>query len=160
LIPFQIAYTHYVHPANIDIYVSASYYVNEGNNRFELFLTKRMYDKLRGVNQAYSQPKNPIFVDCGTNIGTHSMFFAAIGVRTHSFEPMPKNVALLHCSAAANPSFLDHWSINAYGLSDHDSDGGCMVRARVSYVSVRILIVCCLACSKLTATTKATLSST
>ena len=65
----QVSYTHFVHPAEIDIYVSASYLTNEGNDRFELFLTERMYNKLRGVNQGYSQPKNPIFVDCGTNIG-------------------------------------------------------------------------------------------
>ncbi len=57
------------------------------------------------------------------------MFFAALGIRTHAFEPLPANVERLRCSAIANNIDESFFVINDFGLSDKDSDGGCMVYA-------------------------------
>ena len=62
--------------------------------------------------------------------GTQALFFAAIGVRTHAFEPMKMNLALLHCSMGSNPGMEDKtlW-ILPYGLGDKDTDNACLVCA-------------------------------
>ncbi len=60
-------------------------------------------------------------------LGIHSLFTAALGIRTHAFEPMPKNLNVLRCSAAANPVISENIRINPFGLADKSSDGGCMV---------------------------------
>ena len=78
-------------------------------------------------------------VVCGVWVitGVHALFFGALGIRTHAFEPLQSNVQLLQCSAAANPKTTKSLIINDFGLADEDSDGACIVRtAVVLYVAV------------------------
>jgi FkbM family methyltransferase len=125
--PQPISYTMYVHPAKEDIWVSATIYENEGNNMFEMNLREMMYQRLRGIDGTYRAPKNPLFIDAGANIGSHSLFLAALKVRVHAFEPMPRNLNLLRCSASSNAVMTKSFVANGFGLSNEDSDGGCMV---------------------------------
>ena len=60
--------------------------------------------------------------------GIHALFTAALGIRTHAFEPLARNLEKLECSAANNAVIGKHLVINGFGLSDKASDGGCLVR--------------------------------
>eukprot|EP00042_Codosiga_hollandica_P035247 m.259925 g.259925 ORF g.259925 m.259925 type:complete len:303 (-) comp54588_c0_seq6:145-1053(-) len=74
----------------------------------------------------FKKPSDPVFLDLGANIGTHSVFLSAMGIRTHAFEPLPTNLAVLYCTKAANPIMQKTLTINPFGLSNADSDSGCM----------------------------------
>jgi FkbM family methyltransferase len=124
--PQPVRYKMFLHPADQDIYVSATIYGNEGNNMFEMDLKAQLYRYIRATDGSYPKPENPIFLDVGANIGTHSLFFAAIGVRTHGFEPMPKNLNLIRCSVSSNPSMASTYEANGFGLSDKNNEGMCM----------------------------------
>ncbi len=62
-------------------------------------------------------------------VGTQALFFAAIGVRTHAFDPQPMDNALLRCSLASNTGMDAVMTLNGYGLGDTDTDHACLVRA-------------------------------
>ena len=70
--------------------------------------------------------KDPLILDIGANIGTHSLWFASLGYRTHSFEPLRRNVALLHCSVTATPEVQRYIRINNFGRGNKDMEV-CMV---------------------------------
>jgi hypothetical protein len=126
----------FLHPFNKDKIVSGSFYTNAGNSGFESAHKPAFYAALRRNRR----PKDPVILDIGANIGKwdlhifqtskvlgiHSLFFAALGVRTHSFEPMPVNFAVLSCSVDANPSFEKLVTLHNYGLGAQPSRS-CMV---------------------------------
>jgi hypothetical protein len=60
--------------------------------------------------------------------GVHAVFFAALGIRTHAFEPLPSAFERMQCSARANKhrGIKQRFFINDYGLADQDSEA-CMV---------------------------------
>eukprot|EP00042_Codosiga_hollandica_P024494 m.103359 g.103359 ORF g.103359 m.103359 type:complete len:411 (-) comp51570_c0_seq1:31-1263(-) len=125
--PQPVRWVMYIHPAQTDIYVSATISSsNQGNSMYEMEFKSVLYESIRAVGKTYPRPVDPIFLDVGANIGVHSLFFAALGIRTHSFEPMPGNNKLLQCSAAASPKMAEKFNLNLFGLSDKASDGGCM----------------------------------
>lgn len=74
----------------------------------------------RSVNSASptpSQPRKPCFVDVGGNIGTFSLYAAALGYRTFTFEPLPRNYQRLLASREQN-QFLD---MKVYSAAASDS---------------------------------------
>eukprot|EP00042_Codosiga_hollandica_P026208 m.122476 g.122476 ORF g.122476 m.122476 type:complete len:286 (-) comp52123_c0_seq1:60-917(-) len=97
-----------------------------GNRMFEMHIKQRIYQYLRGTEGIHKKPADPLFLDVGANIGIHGLFTAALKIRTHAFEPMPKNLRLLECSVAANPELQDYFVLNPFALSDKTSEGGCM----------------------------------
>ena len=70
--------------------------------------------------------KRPLVLDIGANIGTHSLFFAALGASVHSFEPLKKNFALLHCSVVTSAHVHKNIRINNFGLGAKRQEA-CMV---------------------------------
>lgn len=52
------------------------------------------------------RPQKPCFIDVGGNIGTFSLYAAALGYRTYTFEPLPRNYQRLLASRERN-QFLD-----------------------------------------------------
>lgn len=64
-----------------------------------------------------SQPRKPCFVDVGGNIGTFSLYAAALGYRTFTFEPLPRNYQRLLASREHN-QFLD---MKVYSAAASDS---------------------------------------
>eukprot|EP00042_Codosiga_hollandica_P048390 m.541892 g.541892 ORF g.541892 m.541892 type:complete len:429 (+) comp57654_c0_seq2:1340-2626(+) len=122
-----VSWKMFVHPYKEDVWVSASVtQVDNGNTMFEMGIRKRIYECLRGTLGQYPAPKDPLFLDVGANIGTHGLFTAALGIRTHAFEPMPKNLAVLLCSQLNNPTIHRHLVVNDFGLSETNNDGACM----------------------------------
>ena len=141
-------YKMHVHPINEDKWISASVATNNGNEMFEMMHKMYIYKILRGVGR-YRRPIDPLFLDIGANIGStlpcflfdgyiidptgamcagiHALFTAALGIRTHAFEPLARNLEKLECSAANNAVIGKHLVINGFGLSDKASDGGCLV---------------------------------
>jgi FkbM family methyltransferase len=73
-----------------------------------------------------TQPLGTIVLDVGSNIGIHSLWLATLGYSVHSFEPLSKNFALLHCSVVLNPSLYSNIRINNFGLSTKKSSA-CML---------------------------------
>eukprot|EP00042_Codosiga_hollandica_P048770 m.552055 g.552055 ORF g.552055 m.552055 type:complete len:326 (+) comp57737_c2_seq13:1144-2121(+) len=115
----------YVHSAENDRLVSAQVLGSLGGYLWETLLRSHMYRVIRGV-PPFKRPKDPLFLDLGANIGSHALFFAALGVRTHAFEPLPSHLAVLLCSQAANPIMQKTLRINGFGLSNTRSESGCM----------------------------------
>ncbi len=63
------------------------------------------------------------------------MFFAAIGVETHIFEPMSQNLNALRCTVAANHAMAERVRINPFGLGHKTSDSLCMVSELIGALS-------------------------
>lgn len=117
-------YKMMLHHPEDDGIVSASFLRNHGNEGFENHNKQKYATKLRPSSGPV--PKDPLIVDIGANIGIHTLWFAAAGFRTHAFEPVVTNYALLHCSAMVNPPMHKNLWINHLGLSDSFKENVCM----------------------------------
>ena len=62
-------------------------------NAFEPVTSLRF---LRAAHVSGAALDNVVFVDCGINIGVHSLFMAANGIRVFGIDPLEEN--LLHVS--------------------------------------------------------------
>eukprot|EP00042_Codosiga_hollandica_P022418 m.82609 g.82609 ORF g.82609 m.82609 type:complete len:338 (+) comp50782_c0_seq1:801-1814(+) len=124
--PVPVAWTMHVFSPEEDIHLSASLYADNGNQMFEMGLKSLMYSRIRAINQPYARPNDPLLLDIGANIGVHALFFAALGIRTHAFEPMPRVADVLSCSLHANPRMHGLLTINRFGIAEKRSENACM----------------------------------
>ncbi|KAG5459543.1 MAG: S-adenosyl-L-methionine-dependent methyltransferase [Olpidium bornovanus] len=112
-----------VFPSSKD-WISQSATVNNGNQMFENFLKVFFYQALHPTNGT-QVPESPLIIDVGANIGIHTLFFGALGYRTHAFEPVKATYALLACSVASNENMHSIVRVNNFGLSDKLAVGQC-----------------------------------
>lgn len=85
-----------------------------------IWRTKKPYEfeMLKDVLKKLSMGiQGGIFLDCGMNIGNHSLFIAANGYRVIAFEANPKMVEIAQESVRIN-HFQDKISIFETGISD------------------------------------------
>ena len=67
----------------------------------------------------------PIAIDLGANIGTHTLYLAALGAEVHAFEPLQANMDLLECSVAAN-DLRPRIHLNRVAMSDRPAPPTCI----------------------------------
>eukprot|EP00042_Codosiga_hollandica_P043175 m.406357 g.406357 ORF g.406357 m.406357 type:complete len:380 (+) comp56494_c0_seq8:996-2135(+) len=121
-----ISWRMHVHSELEDVFISKSIIRAEGNEMFEMPTRGAIYRHLRGLDLQLPRPRDPLFLDVGANIGIHALFTAALGIRTHAFEPLPKNFKVLECSMRANPTLAQFLTLNSFGLGQQNEDQACM----------------------------------
>ncbi|GAX80390.1 hypothetical protein CEUSTIGMA_g7829.t1 [Chlamydomonas eustigma] len=109
-----------LHHPDDDAIVSKSFLYKNGAEGFENVMKTHFLRYLK------TQPQDVTVLDVGANIGVHSLWFAALGYKVHSFEPLSKNFALLHCSVILTPNLQANIRVNNFGLSTRNSTA-CML---------------------------------
>uniref|UniRef100_A0A7S4F9B9 Methyltransferase FkbM domain-containing protein n=1 Tax=Chrysotila carterae TaxID=13221 RepID=A0A7S4F9B9_CHRCT len=100
--------------ADIDIWVSRRI---QQRGSFEGDCVLEVVSALRAAAKAGPEP---VLIDVGGNIGMFSLAAAAVGVETHTFEPVPANALKLMASAVRN-GFGHLIHLYSMGASDDNS---------------------------------------
>ena len=76
-----------------------------------------LWRRMKAVSGCHSVDR-AIFVDAGANIGSCSLLMLSLGVVTHAFEPLEKNLFYLNASLSRNPGFETRAHLHAIGLGE------------------------------------------
>ena len=89
-------------------YVVCKYNPREDLISRKIAMSKAWEPKLsqRFLEIAKESGANTVFIDCGVNIGVHSLFMAMNGVRVFGVDPLEENLLHVSCSLYVKKELL------------------------------------------------------
>ncbi|WP_394270773.1 FkbM family methyltransferase [Qipengyuania sp.] len=88
--------------------VYANDYIGHQINLFGIYEKEELEALARFLQPVAAELKTSTCLDIGANIGNHSVFFAGLFGRVHSFEPNPSNFRLLQFNAGYHDNIVPH----------------------------------------------------